>query len=73
MYITFGYDGGGTQYASRITNKYVWTASDTARLPYTCGLSAEVTYIQGTSGVVFKDSPGATVTYPKLAVVEAQD
>ena len=74
MYITFGYDGGGVQYAFRITNKYVWTnSSSPVRHPYTCGLSAEVTYIQATSGVVFTDYPGGTVTYPKLAVVESAD
>ena len=74
MYITFGYDGGGAQYAFRITNKYVWTnSSSPVRHPYTCGLSAEVTYIQATSGVVFTDYPGGTVTYPKLAVVESAD
>lgn len=73
MYITFGYDGGGTQYASRISNKFVWTASNTVRLPYTLGLSDEVVYIQGTAGVTFTDYPTGTATYPKLAVVESQD
>lgn len=72
MYITFGYDGGGTQYASRISNRYVWTASDTVRHQYTCGLSAEVAFIQGTSGVVFYNSNGDA--YPiALAVVESAD
>ena len=51
MYITFGYDGGGVQYASRISNRFVWTASNTVRLQYTLGLSAEVAYIQATEAL----------------------
>ena len=73
MYITFGYNGGGVQYASRISNKFVWTAGNTVRLPYTLGLSAEVAYIQGTANVTFADYETPTSLYPKLAVVEAQN
>jgi hypothetical protein len=56
MYITFGQNGSGVQYASRISNRYVWTASNTARFAYTLGLSAAVSYIQTTPGVVFYNS-----------------
>jgi len=73
MYIKFGYNGGGSQYASRISNKFVWTAGDTVRLPYTLGLSAEVTYIQGTAGTTFADYETPTSLYPTLAVVEGQN
>jgi hypothetical protein len=73
MYITFGYNGGGVQYATRISNKYIWTASSTVRRPYTLGLSAEVSYIQSTAGVVFADRETPTALYPALAVVESQD
>ena len=74
MYITFGYNGQGTQYAFRITNRYVWTnGSNPVRYQYTCGLSAEVAYIQATAGVVFYDTPSG-IAYPyTLAVVEAQN
>ena len=73
-YITFGYNGGGVQYATRISNRFVWTANNTARLQYTLGLSAEVAYIQATSGVVFYDYETPTAAYPQtLAVVEAQN
>jgi hypothetical protein len=72
MYITFGYDGGGVQYASRISNRFVWTASNTVRLQYTLGFSAEVAYIQATADVVFYDYETPTSAYPfTLAVVEA--
>ena len=71
-YITFGYNGGGTQYASRITNRFVWDGN--TRYQYTCGLSAEVVYIQATAGVVFYDYKTQTTAYPKtLAVVESQN
>ena len=74
MYIVLGYDGGGTQYAFRITNRYVWTnSSSPARYAYTLGLSAEVAYIQGTAGVTFADTETPSALYPKLAVVEAQN
>lgn len=73
MYITFGYNGGGTQYASRISNRFVWTAGNTVRYPYTCGLSAEVAYVQATAGVVFTDAETPSAVYPTLAVVESQD
>jgi hypothetical protein len=73
MYILFGYNGGGTQYATRISNRYVWTAGSTVRLPYTLGLTAEVQYAQATSGIVFQNYPGQTQTYPTLAVVEGQN
>jgi hypothetical protein len=74
MYITFGYNGGGTQYAFRITNKYVWTnGSSPVRYVYTLGLSAEVAYIQGTAGTVFVDAETPSALYPTLAVVEAQN
>jgi hypothetical protein len=74
MYITFGYNGQGTQYAFRITNRFVWTnSSNPVRYEYTCGLSAEVGYIQATAGTVFYDKPSG-IAYPiYLAVVESQN
>ena len=74
MYIALGYNGGGAQYAFRITNRYVWTnGSNPVRYQYTCGLSAEVSYIQNTAGVTFADAETPSALYPRLAVVEAQD
>jgi len=74
MYITLGYNGGGAQYAFRITNRYVWTnSSSPVRYQYTLGLSAEVAYIQATAGVGFYDYETTTAQYPALAVVEAQN
>ena len=66
MYITFGYQGGGAQYASRISNRYVWNGA--GRHPYIIGVSAAVAYHQGTADTYFKDALGnATQLY---AVVE---
>lgn len=60
MYITFGYQGGGTQYASRISNRFVWTASSTARFRYVLGASAAVAYHQGAADTYFKNSAGGS-------------
>jgi len=74
MYISIGYNGQGTQYAFRITNRYVWTnSSNPARYEYTLGLTAEVAYIQGTAGTVFYDKASGTPYPIYLAVVEAQN
>ena len=61
MYITFGYQGGGTQYAFRISNRYVWTnASNPVRYAYVLGASAAVSYHQGTADTYFKNSAGGS-------------
>lgn len=74
MYISMGYNGQGTQYAFRITNRYVWTnSSNPVRYEYTSGLSAEVTYIQATAGTIFYDRPSGTPYPIYLAVVESQN
>jgi ribosomal protein L27 len=59
MYITFGYQGQGAQYAFRISNRYVWTnASAPVRYAYVLGASAAVSYHQGTADTYFKNSAG---------------
>jgi hypothetical protein len=69
-YITFGYQGGGVQYASRITNRFVWDGN--TRYQYTCGLSAEVAFHQTYNGLSnFVDYETASAVYPALAVVES--
>jgi hypothetical protein len=75
MYITFGYNGQGVQYAFRITNRYVWTNSASpVRYQYTLGLSAEVAFHQTYNGLSnFVDYETPTAIYPKLAVVESQN
>jgi hypothetical protein len=74
-YITFGYNGQGTQYAFKISNRYVWTnSSSPVRYQYTLGLSAEVAFHQTYSGLSnFVDYEDNSAVYPRLAVVEAQN
>jgi hypothetical protein len=58
-YITFGYQGGGTQYAFRISDRFVWTnGSAPVRYRYVLGLSAAVGYHQGTADTYFKNPIG---------------
>jgi ribosomal protein L27 len=58
-YITFGYQGGGTQYAFRISDRFVWTnGSAPVRYRYVLGASAAVAYHQGTADTYFKNSAG---------------
>jgi hypothetical protein len=60
-YITFGYQGGGAQYAFRISNRYVWTnASAPVRHAYVLGASAAVSYHQGTADTYFKNTAGGS-------------
>jgi hypothetical protein len=59
-YITFGYQGGGTQYATRISDRFVWTASGTVRYRYVLGVSAAVGYHQGTADTYFKNTAGGS-------------
>jgi len=75
MYITFGYQGGGAQYAFRITNRFVWTnGSSPVRYQYTLGLSAEVAFHQTYNGLAnFTDYETPSAVYPALAVVEGQN
>lgn len=71
MYIAFGYNGGGTQYASRISNRYVWTMGDSVRLDYTLASPSDVDYIQANAGVVFVYADGVSTNPGGMAVVEA--
>lgn len=61
MYIKIAYQGGGTQYASRISNRYVWTASSAVRYPYVVGNTDTVTYHAGTADTYFKNAAGDSI------------
>lgn len=58
MYIKIAYQGGGTQYASRISNRFVWTASNTIRYRYVVGVTGILTYHAGAADTYFKNSAG---------------
>jgi len=60
-YITFGYQGQGTQYAFRISDRFVWTnGSAPVRYPYVLGASAAVAYHQGNVDTYFQNSAGGS-------------
>lgn len=70
-YITFGYQGTGVKYASRISNRYVWNGN--TRYAYTLGLSAEVTFHQTYTGPFYFLNKGGQNLPKFLAVVESAD
>ena len=58
-YITFGYQGNGTQYVFRISDRFVWTnGNNPVRYRYVLAASAAVGYHQGTADTYFKNSAG---------------
>ena len=70
-YITFGYQGTGVKYASRISNRFVWDGNK--RYAYTGGLSSEVQFHQTYTGpFYFLNGRGQNLPV-FLAVVETQD
>ena len=70
-YITFGYQGTGVLYASRISNRYVWNG--TTRYAYTLGLSAEVAFHQAYTGPFYFTNSASENLPVFLAVVESAD
>lgn len=70
-YITFGYQGTGVKYASRISNRYVWDGN--TRYAYTLGLSAEVAFHQTYAGPFYFTNAAGNRLPKFLAVVESAD